>query len=143
MFEKKLKHLEFIQATITRMSTNSFIIKGWAITIVSALYALAAKDSNPKFAIITYLAIILFWYLNSFFLLQERRYRALYDVVRAEDEGAIDFRMDASSFNSGKNTLMSSIVSKSIWPLYFFMLLITFLIIYYLNGPAANSGFAQ
>lgn len=136
MYEKKLKHLEFIQNTITRMSTNSFIIKGWVITLVSALFALAAKESNPKFALITYVAIPLFWYLNGFFLMQERRYRALYDIVRIEEEDKIDFRMDAKSFNSGKNTLISSVFSKSIWPLYIFMLILTFFIINYSNWPS-------
>ena len=44
--ENKRKHLEFIQSVIARMNSNSFLIKGWSITLVSALFALAAKDSN-------------------------------------------------------------------------------------------------
>lgn len=48
MNEKKLKHLEFLQNVITRMNSNSFMIKGWAITLVSALFVLAAKDANVK-----------------------------------------------------------------------------------------------
>ena len=39
MSEDKLKHLEFIQNIITRMNTNSFLIKGWAVTIASAILA--------------------------------------------------------------------------------------------------------
>jgi hypothetical protein len=35
MMDAKLKHLEFIQAVISRMSTSSFIFKGWAITIAA------------------------------------------------------------------------------------------------------------
>ena len=31
-----MKHLEFIQAVITRMATNSFTYKGWAITLVNS-----------------------------------------------------------------------------------------------------------
>lgn len=67
MNEKKIKHLEFIQNTINRISTNSFIIKGWCITIFSALYALSDKDTNKSFIIISYLLIPSFWYLNGFF----------------------------------------------------------------------------
>jgi hypothetical protein len=46
--ESKLKHLEFIQNVITRMNTNSFLIKVWVATLVSALFALAAKDANQR-----------------------------------------------------------------------------------------------
>ena len=38
--EKKLKHLEFIQNAINRMASNSFIIKGWCITLIVGLFAL-------------------------------------------------------------------------------------------------------
>ena len=44
--DEKLKHLEFIQNVITRMNRNSFQLKGWAITIVSAILALAASTKN-------------------------------------------------------------------------------------------------
>ena len=35
--ESKIEHLKMIQGIITRMNTNSFQIKGWTITLVSAL----------------------------------------------------------------------------------------------------------
>lgn len=43
------KHLEFIQNIITRMNTNSFQIKGWAVTIVYALLAIYASSKNEYF----------------------------------------------------------------------------------------------
>lgn len=125
MSEKKLKHLDFIQNTISRMSTNSFIIKGWAITLVSALFVLSQKDTNANYVVLTYLAIPVFWYLNGYFLLQERRYRELYNFVRQKDESNIDFSMDASGYNSGKNTILSCLISTSIWPIYLFILIIS------------------
>lgn len=124
MSEKKIKHLEFVHNTINRMSTNSFIIKGWTITLISALFILAQKDSNITYAIITYIAVPIFWYLNAFFLLQERRYRSLYDDVRLKDENSIDFSMDAKSYNIGKNTIIECLKAKTIWPIYCLMLLI-------------------
>ena len=56
MNEATIRHLEFIQNVITRMNTNSFLIKGWMITLVSALFVFAAKDSDARYAIITYAA---------------------------------------------------------------------------------------
>ena len=41
--DKKLKHLEFVQNVITRMNTNSFLIKGWSVTLVAAIFALSAE----------------------------------------------------------------------------------------------------
>lgn len=124
MSEKKIKHLEFIHNTINRMSTNSFIVKGWTITLISALFVLAQEDSNTTYAILTYIAVPIFWYLNAFFLLQERRYRSLYDDVRLIDENSIDFSMDAKRYNSGRNTITECLKAKTIWPIYCLMLLI-------------------
>jgi hypothetical protein len=128
MNEKKLKHLEFIQNAITKMGNNSFLIKGWLITIVSALYALSAKDANNNYLIITYLAIPTFWLLNGYYLSQERKYRALYDIVRLKNENQIDFNMDTTTYNNGKNTILSALFSISIFPLYLTMLFITIII---------------
>ncbi len=46
--ENKIKHLEFIQIVITRMNVNSFFLRGWSVTLVAALFALAAKDFNMR-----------------------------------------------------------------------------------------------
>jgi len=35
--EAKLKHLEMIQDVIKRMASNSFLLKGWSLTLVVAL----------------------------------------------------------------------------------------------------------
>jgi 4-amino-4-deoxy-L-arabinose transferase-like glycosyltransferase len=128
--ENKLKHLEFIQNTITRMSTNSFIIKGWAITIITALFAFSAKESNTHYAYLAYFVTPLFWYLNSFFLLQERRYRELYNDVREINEDNIDFAMDASIYTSGKCAFYRPFFGVTIWPLYFLIIIIATLIIF-------------
>jgi len=47
--ENKPKHLEFIQGVINRLSTNSFLLKGWSVVLVSALFALSAPDSRAAF----------------------------------------------------------------------------------------------
>ena len=44
--ENKIKHLEFIQLTIIRMNVNSFLVKGWLITLVAAVFVLSQKDTN-------------------------------------------------------------------------------------------------
>ncbi|MCG3145012.1 MAG: hypothetical protein HONDAALG_02553 [Gammaproteobacteria bacterium] len=129
--EPKLKHLEFIQSVITRMNTNSFLIKGWMITLVSALFALAAKDANVRYVVVTYIAIPAFWALDAFYLAQERQYRALYDVVRVQE--TVDFSMDASSYNTEQNTWLATIFSKTMLALYPPVVCITLVIMFWMK----------
>ena len=77
--DSKLKHLEFIQGVVNRLSTNSFLLKGWSVVLVAALLALSAKDRNILFILLAYLPTLVFWGLDGYFLWQERLYRALYN----------------------------------------------------------------
>jgi hypothetical protein len=94
--ESKLKHLEMIQAVVNRMASNSFLLKGWAVTLVSALLALAAANSDRRFVFVAVLPLLMFWLLDAYFLRQERLFRKLYDKVRKLDETAIDFSMNTA-----------------------------------------------
>jgi len=92
--ERKLKHLEFIQGVVNRLSTNSFLLKGWSVVLVSALFALAAADTDPNFVLLAYIPAVMFWGLDGYFLSVERAYRKHYDAVRAMKSDDIDFCMD-------------------------------------------------
>lgn len=95
----KQKHLEFIQAVITRMAGNSFLIRGWSVTVVSALFALQVVDGSPCLISITYLPVIVFWCLDAYYLRQEKLYRKLYDAVRILEEKNIDFSLETSTYS--------------------------------------------
>lgn len=112
--EHKLKHLDFIQLTITRMAANSFLLKAWAVTLVAALFALAAKDSDQWFVYVAYLPVVAFWMLDGFYLHQERLYRALYDKVRATAEAEIDFDMSTAGLGTSTNSWISAIFSRTL-----------------------------
>jgi len=99
MNENKLKHLELIQNVINRMAANSFLLKGWTVTLVSSIFVLSQKDSNSAYVIVALLPIIGFWILDSYFIKQERLFRKLYDQVRVTDINEIDFSMNTSNFN--------------------------------------------
>jgi hypothetical protein len=118
-FEAKAKHLEMIQVVVGRMASNLFYLKGWATTLVAALFALAAKDSNVKLVVISYFPVLIFWALDGYFLSQERLFRALYDDVRAKANADIDFSMDTSQFRySPKNTWAMSTLSPTLTLFY-------------------------
>lgn len=93
---RKQAHLEMIQGVVNRLSHNSFLLKGWSVVLISALFALAASSSKIYFIYIAYFPLIAFWILDGYFLWQERLFRALYDHVRRLNEEEVDFSMDIS-----------------------------------------------
>lgn len=131
--EKKLKHLDFLQLVITRMNVNSFLLKAWAVTLVSALFAFATKDTNINYVLITYISTPVFWLLDGYYLSLERQYRVLYDKVRKKEEADIDFDLNAGPYNKGRNTWISSIFAKVHIMFYGTLMLITLTIMFLLN----------
>ena len=128
--ENKLKHLEFIEDIITRMNANSFMIKGWVITLISALFALAARDANIKYVLVVYIPLPMFWILDGFYLSKERQYRELYKHVSSLDESSIDFSMSTAKYNRGRNTWMCSIFSKTLIPFYSTLFIVTLVVMF-------------
>src|SRR5438034_10655378 len=127
--ENKRKHLEFIQSAVGRMASNLFLLKGWTITLIAALFALAAKDSDRSYFLIAYLPALMFWALDGYFLSQERRFRALYDRVRKVEESDIDFSMDTSAFkNEVRNTWLGAMFSGTLL-IYYGALVATMIVV--------------
>lgn len=133
MNEQKIKHLEFLQNVITRMNSNSFLIKGWTVTIVSALFALASKDANINYVLVAYFAIPIFWILDGFYISQERQFRDLYKEVTTKNEADINFSMDTSEFNKGNRTWLCGIFSKTLFPFYGLSVCITLIIMFLIH----------
>lgn len=112
-FDKlKIKHLEFIQGVITRMAYNSFLIKGWTITIVSTitLVYLIRVEYLENINIFTLfilpsIAITGFALLDAYYLYLERNYREFYNYVRKKTpDDDIDFNMKAVKDNKEHGT---------------------------------------
>lgn len=94
--DAKLKHLEFIQSVIARMSTSSFLFKGWAITIAAGLSAFAATSTPDVLRVALVSAIascFLFWGLDAYYLWIECRYRVLYERIAGMPPDEVDFSM--------------------------------------------------
>jgi hypothetical protein len=127
--ENKQKHLEFIQSAVARMASNLFLLKGWTITLIAALFALAAKGVDDVYFLIAYFPAFMFWVLDGYFLAQERQFRALYDHVRSLDEASIDFSMDTSPFkDQPRNTWSGAMLSRTLL-LYYGVLICTMIIV--------------
>jgi len=88
--EDKRKHLEFIQGVINRHNSNSFKIKGWAITITAAIFALTGTIKEPFLCFIALGPTIMFWILDSMFLANERCFVSLYNCVSNDNKLQVD-----------------------------------------------------
>lgn len=119
--ENKRTHLEFIQAVINRMANTSFLLKGWSITIIVGLFAFSAKENELALLVLALILTGVFWFLDAFFLWQERLYRGLYNHVRLLDEDRIDFSMDATRF-SDRHKWYVAPWSITLWPFYGFVM---------------------
>lgn len=78
------KEIELIQSCISRMASNSFAMKGWHIGIISALIVFFfSKDTINYHALFIVIAAVtlIFWYLDSYYLMLERKYRWKYQWV--------------------------------------------------------------
>ncbi|MDG1315613.1 MAG: hypothetical protein P8P29_08845 [Flavobacteriaceae bacterium] len=115
------------------MNSNSFMLKAWTITLVSALFALAANDSNMDYVLVSYIAIPVFWILDGFYISQERQYRGLYADVAKKNQNEIDFSLDASDYNNGNNNWISGILSKTLIPFYGISIIATLIVIFLIN----------
>lgn len=81
----KIAHLGFIQSVIARMASNSFAIKSWSISITAAMIAAGIALKSPAVVLTTLVPILTFIFLDSYFFLQEKNYRNLYNKTRKEE----------------------------------------------------------
>lgn len=87
------QHLSFINGAIERMTQNQFVVRGWCITLVSAILAFALTREGPNLFLAGVPPIIVFWLLDAYYLGHERKFRALYDQVRTQPVETIDFTL--------------------------------------------------
>lgn len=92
----RVKHMEMIQATVARLAGNSFLVKGWALTLTGAFLAFAVNEDSCELAAAAFLPIVAFWALDTYYLRAERLFRVLFDQVRSEAPGIEPFFMGAT-----------------------------------------------
>jgi len=108
MEESTIKHLEMIQNIVSRMNKNSFQIKGYAIAIASALFAFYDKHDGLSISAIGIPAMIILWILDSYYLKQERVFRAIYNDVLSSDKKIGAFEMPFEEYRQFKFHIINS-----------------------------------
>jgi hypothetical protein len=117
------KEIDLIQGIINRMANNSFLLKGWLISLVAVILALTKDSIAAK--VLSYfgmllLPVIAFWYLDAFFLHKERCYRKLYEWVIANRNSTNDFlyNLDYTRFKNQVKNTFCIMFSKTTFPFY-------------------------
>lgn len=90
------------------------MLKGWSVTLVSALFALGAKDSNARFVLIAYFPAIVFWILDGFFLDQENRFRQLYALVISGSDSVPELEMNTTKVSGINGSWPSAMFTKTL-----------------------------
>ena len=93
--EFMLKEIEIIQDIIKRMAFNSFMIKGWTITLVAVTLLLRGSEYQ---VLIAFIPILVFWFLDAYFLWQERLYRRLYNWVIKNRTNTDQYLFDMNAY---------------------------------------------
>jgi len=87
------EHLALVQGVVDRLAGNSFALKGWSVTLVSALLALAVSETKSDLILVALLPALIFWCLDGYFLAQERLFRGLYERLIDVADSVPDFSM--------------------------------------------------
>jgi len=102
-----------------------------------AMFVLAVKNSQLLFVYLACFLVIPFWFLDGYYLYQERLFRKLYDRVRKLPKSKIDFSMNTEVVKTDEYTWFKAIISKT---LVIFYGVISFLIILVIIGIHLKKG---
>lgn len=100
----RIEHLKMLQNTIDRMANTSAAMKRYALLISAAALALAGTVKEPFILVASAAVMVVFWALDTQYLVQEKWFRDLYDAAR---RGCVDnFDMNPYNENVGSHPFL-------------------------------------
>lgn len=137
--EELHKEIDLIQGCINRMASNSFLLKGWLVSIIAVIVALSPEELNKFIVVVTMIMVTFsFWYLDAFFLRTEKLYRKLYVwVLENRKQGKRDFQYDLNPhrFDAQVEGIVKVMFSQTLRWFYGVIFLIIFIVALYYLGP--------
>jgi hypothetical protein len=135
-------YLNILQGVISRMAANSGNCKTWCITLASALLVLIADKGKVNFTWIALIPVLLFAFLDAYYLGQERAFRETYNDfvnrMHSTDMEIVATTADLfqvkprKGFNVVKYTF-GSMTSFAIYPFYSGLLAMIFLAYWFIK----------
>ena len=130
--ENTREYLKMLQAIITRLNTNSFQIKTIATTIITSFMVFMYEKNQDKIVNFTICVLVfMFWVVDTYFLRSEKAYRKKYNetvYANNHDNGkkCKIYDLDITEKLKEKDILFCKVmVSKTIWPVYVCLMIIT------------------
>ncbi len=116
------------------MATNSFNVKTWTITLVVATLLF---KGNSIHALIAFIPLFSFWFLDSYYLKQERLFRKIHNWIveyRPNNDDNL-FNLDPTRFVNKVQSVLRIMFSVSTLPFYggIFIMLISYLSVIFIN----------
>jgi hypothetical protein len=130
--EYLFKEIDIVQNVITRMGTNSFLVKGWAITLIVASLLITGSSYQH---LVAFLPLFVFWIYDAYFLRVERLYRKLNDwlidnrLKNKSEDFLLNINKSSLEERFGKDTpsLKRIMLSKTLIAFYGLLLIIAVL----------------
>lgn len=133
------KEIDLIQACINRMAQNSFMVKGWMISLIAVMVALLPEKLGldiKVLCIVAFAVTICFWYLDGYFLKTEQLYRWKYAWVIKNRPNTLEYVYDLDPHNSKtwiggdkEPSIISIMFSNTLKPLYILVVAVELFII--------------
>lgn len=98
------KEIDLIQGCINRMASNSFFVKGWALSVFAGVTAITRGENLNNIILLlctTIVPFVCFWFLDAFFLQTERKYRKMYTerlTKRKDGDNSKLYELDPSGY---------------------------------------------
>jgi hypothetical protein len=103
-----------IQAIITRLAGNSGALKGFAVTVVTALLGVSINTHKASYAWLGTYPVVVLGLLDAYYLALERRYRELYNNAVDEADTAWGLAPEKATLSY----VVNAIGSPSVWAFY-------------------------
>jgi hypothetical protein len=131
------KEIDLIQGTITRVANNSFLLKGWLVSLIAIVLALTKETivatDLTYFSLILLLPVIVFWYLDAFFLHKEKCYRKLYEwvIVNRSKTQEYSYDLNYKRFEKEVKNIFQIMFSKTLWSFYGLIVVVLIALIFH------------
>lgn len=123
--DMRVKHMEFLQSAISRMSNTSSSLKNLTMSIFAAVVALSVGFNKPIILLFCIPVELIFWFLDSRYLLLEQGFRRKYDSVRKSSINTMpDFDMQPLKEGSS----VTPVLNWSVATFYLSLALVKFFI---------------
>ncbi len=126
-------YLSILQGVISRMATNSASAKSWCVALVSAITVIVADKGEPEYVWISFVPIVLLFFLDAYYLGLECLFRELYNnfISKLHDGKAAVEDVFILAPGDTCTTLRSAgkaMMSLSVWPFYLLLVVMLFLV---------------